>query len=334
MTAMPYSRQELGIALAGGHTYQELAQTVKLAEENGFASCWIAEDYYFGGAMATAGALAAMTSRIHIGIGVVNPFTRAPELTAMEAAAVDAISGGRFILAMGSSNKRWIEDQMKIPFVKPITAATEAVQMIKQLISTGELDFSGQVLSAQNVKLSFTPCRRDMPVYMGVKGERALRLAGAHADGVLVSFMCSAPYIKWARGVIDQGAKEAGRDPSEIKISAYMPLFIGDYQEGKRSLVNTLAYYVARTGDQPFMQQSGITPEEYLPIRELVDAGKDATHLVTDEMVEKFTLIGDADHCRARLQEYKEAGLDEPVFCEYEKVTARMQLEMAINHLF
>ena len=132
-----FTLAETGVAFPGGLSADVLMDTVRQAEADGFRSCWISEDYFNGGAMATAGALAAVTSRIELGVGVVNPYTRTPVLTAMEAAAVDAVSRGRFLLAMGSSNRRWIEEKMCIPFEKPITHVAESVEMIRTLIGTG-----------------------------------------------------------------------------------------------------------------------------------------------------------------------------------------------------
>ena len=216
-----YRLSDLGIAIAGGHTYQDTLNVVSTAEKMEYRSCWISEDYYYGGAMATAGAIAALTSKIQIGVGVINPYTRTPALCAMESAAVDMVSQGRFILTLGSSNHRWIEDQMGIPFKKPITRVVEAVQIIRSMLSTGKADFKGECYKNSGIVMNFTPYRKDMPVYMGVRGERALKLAGKYADGVLLSIMCSAPYVKYARHMIDEGAKEAGRDPKEIRLCGY-----------------------------------------------------------------------------------------------------------------
>lgn len=312
---------ETGVSFPGGLSADVLMSTVRQAEADGFRSCWISEDYFNGGAMATAGALAAVTNRIELGVGVVNPYTRTPVLTAMEAAAVDAIAQGRFMLAMGSSNRRWIEEKMCIPFQKPITHVAESVEMIRTLIGTGHLDFEGQCLRAHNVELDFTPFRRDMPVYMGVRGERALGLAGEHADGVLLSIMSAAPYVAWAREQVDKGAARAGRT-ERVQLASYIPLFVGDREEGRRAFANTLSFYLGRSAEQPFVQQSGALPQEIAPIAAKIAAGEDAADLITWELADRFAVIGSPEHCRERLAEYRAAGLDQPILCACDGVSA------------
>ncbi len=87
----------------------------RAAERAGFGSVWIIEDYFHPGAFALAGAAAVATERIGIGLGVVNPYTRHPALLAMETAALAGLAPGRIALGLGSSNRRWIEEQMDDP---------------------------------------------------------------------------------------------------------------------------------------------------------------------------------------------------------------------------
>lgn len=329
----PYEKQEYSVAIAGGHGYQDLLATAARAEETGLSTCWISEDYFYGGAMATAGALAALTKSIRIAVGVINPYTRHPALAAMEAAAVDLISGGRFQLAMGSSNKRWIEDKMGIPFQKPITAVSESVQIIREMLCGGKVDFDGQVFQVRDAELDFPPYRTDMPVFMGIRGTRALRLAGAVADGVLLSIMSTAPYVRYARQMIDEGAREAGRDPGEVKLSAYIPLYVGDTEEGRVRMASILSTYVAHSVDKPFVTESGLALETALKMRDTFFASGDAAALVTGDIADLFGVLGTAEHCRQRLQEYRDAGLDEPVLCEYGGVSAAQQMGMLVDSI-
>lgn len=319
---------DFGVAFPGGMPSGELLATVEQAERDGFSSCWISEDYYYGGAMATAGAIAALTERIGIGVGVVNPFTRSPEVIAMEAAAVDEIAKGRFQLAIGASNRRWIEEQMCIPFQKPRTRMTEAVRIISALIRGETVEFDGETLSAHQVRLDFRPYRRDMPVCMGVSGEKSLYQAGREADGVLLSIMSAAPYAAWARSVVDAGARAAGRD-KHIPISAYVPLFVGDPEEGRRAFASTIAHYVGVAAERAFIRQSGAGEEEVRPLAERFAAGLDGEDLVTPALADRFTVCGSPARCRERLEEYLDAGVDQVILCACGSVPAQRMMEFA-----
>lgn len=319
---------DLGVAFPGGMPSEELLATVKKAEADGFSTCWISEDYYYGGAMATAGAIAAVTSQIGIGVGVVNPFTRNPEVIAMEAAVVDAVSKGRFHLAVGASNRRWIEAQMGIPFQKPRIRMAESVRIISGLLRGETLDFDGETVSAHQVRLNFQTYRHDMPVYMGVSGERSLCQAGAVADGVLLSIMSSAPYAAWARQVVDKSAKAAGRE-KHIPIAVYAPLFLGTVEEARKAFAPTIAHYVGVAAKRAFIQQSGASEEEVRPLAERFAAGRGGEDLVTRELAERFTICGSAARCRERLEEYWDAGVDQVILCACDGISAQQMMEFA-----
>ena len=208
----PYN---LGFGFYGGHDCDTIMKLVKASEEKEFSSVWIAEDYFYGGAFSTAAACAVQTSKIQIGIGVINPFTRHPVLSAMESASLDALSKGRILLGLGASNKRWMEDMAGIPFKKPIQATKECAIIIKELLGKGHIQFEGEIFKTGDVELDFKPYRKDLPIYLGVKGPNALRIAGQIADGVLLSTMTSLPYVAYAKKHIKEGAESVGRDPAK-----------------------------------------------------------------------------------------------------------------------
>ena len=290
---------------------------VKASEDNDFASVWIAEDYFYGGAFSTAAACAVQTSKIQIGIGVINPFTRHPVLSAMESASLDAISKGRIILGLGGSNKRWMEDMAGIPFKKPIQSTKECAMIIKELIGKGHVKFDGEIFKTGDVELDFVPYRKDLPVYLGVKGPKALHIAGQIADGVLLSTMTSLPYVAYAKEHIAAGAKEAGRDPSEIKISAYFPMHVDkDSKKAKQAVKEVVAKFIGIHGVHPILTCTGMTEEQIMPFKEGVMKGKFATELVTDELVDLLAIAGDPDECKAKLKALNEAGVDNPVAFE------------------
>ncbi len=129
-----------GAGLLGESDILSMAESARAAEELGYSTCWIAEDYFCGGAFSIAAACAESTRRIRIGIGVLNPFTRHPALIGMEAASLDALSGGRALMGLGASNALWIQEQMGIPFVKTIpslrVAADHAADIPRRALNT------------------------------------------------------------------------------------------------------------------------------------------------------------------------------------------------------
>src|ERR671939_1732457 len=107
----------LGIVLYHGiDGGPELKDYGRIAEEAGFDSLWVTERYFHEETFSLLGFLAAATRRIKLGVGVVNPYTRNPALLAMASATLDRLSGGRFLLGLGRSERSVMQDRMGIPY--------------------------------------------------------------------------------------------------------------------------------------------------------------------------------------------------------------------------
>src|SRR5688500_192855 len=162
----------LGLALMHHDTAVHAAAWARAAESAGLGSVWIIEDYFHPGAFALAGAAAAVTERIAVGLGVVNPYTRHPALLAMETAALAGIAPGRVVLGLGSSNRQWIEGQMAIPFKTPLNAVRERVAIVRRLLVGERVTLRGDSFSLDGVALESVPTQA-VPIFLGVKGPKA-----------------------------------------------------------------------------------------------------------------------------------------------------------------
>src|SRR5215470_16655353 len=185
----------LGVALIGAKAPSRCTEWARAAERAGLGSIWIIEDYFHPGAFTLAGAVATVTERITLGLGVVNPYTRHPAVLAMETAALTGAAPGRVVLGLGSSNRRWIEEQMGIPFETPLGDLRECVGILRALLAGERLDFRGQRFRLDGVVLDSAP-KEAVSILLGVKGPRALGVAGEIADGVLCSVLASPAHVR------------------------------------------------------------------------------------------------------------------------------------------
>lgn len=312
--------ENLGFGFLGDHTAEEMVELSVCAEYYGYSSVWLAEDYFYAGAFSLAATVAAKTNNVQIGLGVLNPFTRHPVLTAMESAALDKVSNGRAIIGLGSSNRLWMEKNLGIPFKKPLTSTKECAEIIKKLLRDKSLTYHGEVFNVEDVKLDFEPYREDMPVYLGVQGDKALFLAGQVADGLLISAGCTVEFISYAKKIIAEGARSVGRDPNEIKIAAYLVTYIGNTHEQAVNLMrNYTEHYVGMHGARPILTCAGFKAEEVQPFKDARMRGEKADLPITDEMVEKVTLTGTKEEVRKRVEEFIAAGVDYPICFEVGK---------------
>src|SRR5215471_14906809 len=143
----------LGVALMGRDLPARVRDWARAAERTGLGSAWIIEDYFHPGAYTLAAAAAAVAERMVIGLGVVNPYTRHPALVAMETAALAGIAPGRVVLGLGSSNRKWIEAQMAIPFKTPLRGLREGVGIVRRLLAGERVTYAGEVFSVHDTQL-------------------------------------------------------------------------------------------------------------------------------------------------------------------------------------
>lgn len=317
--------EELGLGLVRTSAPAKMGEWASMAEDLGYDSVWVAEDYFQGGAFSVATVCALATTRVKVGIGVVNPYTRHPALVAMETASLDILSQGRVTLGLGTGSPGWMR-QMGIDFTAPLSGLREGAQLVRRLLRGEEVTFKGRLFSLNRVRLEGPPYSRRVPIYLGVKGPKTLKLSGELlgevADGVHLSILTSVPYVRFAKEQIAEGMHKAAGDsnvkPDEIKIAAYLPIVVdrGETAQDRAALRSYIAKYIVLMGVQPILVEAGMTPECVEGFRKAARRGEDPAELVTDDLVETFGVVGPPEACVGRLQDYFRAGVNTVIACE------------------
>jgi 5,10-methylenetetrahydromethanopterin reductase len=313
----------LGVALRGHGLPGRITEWARAAERAGLGSLWVIEDYFLPGAYALAGAAAAVTEHIVIGLGVVNPYTRHPALVAMETAALAGIAPGRVVLGLGSSNRNWIEAQMAIPFKTPLRGLREGVEIVRCLLGGQRVTRAGEVFSVDDVALDAPP-PAPVPILLGVKGPRALALAAEVADGVHCSILASPAHVRRVR------ATTSSRARGDFQVIAYVPMAVSDDATQARAWMRPLvARALGALHGQSILEDAGLGAARTQPFRDALEAGRAAAELVTDDLMDAVAVAGTPAQCRAALARWAEAGLDAVVAV----VPAGADLTRQIEHL-
>ena len=310
----------------------ELKEYARQAEDTGFESLWVTERYFHEETFSLLGFLASSTSRIRLGVGVVNPFTRHPALLAMAAATMDRISGGRFILGLGRSDWPVIEGKMGIPHADSRSTLREGVDIVRRLLAGETVTSEGGRFNINGVRLGVAPVQARVPIYLAGIGPRALRMAGAVADGVLLNAYTSTRYVARAVEDVRQAAAQQGRAAGDVDVACMMVVRPTDDAPAMRA---GLKERVVRLLDEPhvgevLLEWSGFDPSILGPLRRSVklDGGESALRLVTDEMVDAFYLIGSEGRIRDRVEEYRDAGVTLPI------LLPRLEAFAEVTHMF
>ena len=308
----------LGIAVSGGPGPAEIVDCVRLAESLGYESAWVAEGHG-GDQFAILAAAAAQTSRIRLGTSITSVFVRTVPTIAMAAASVDDISGGRFILGIGSSHKVQVEAEHGVPYGKPLTRVRESVAAIRQLLRAGHASYAGETVHIGNFDLWFTPRRPEIPVYVSAVFPKMIALCGEVADGVMLTRSTLATAAR-VRQQLHDSARRAGRDPAGIVVSSLFPTVVAETREAALAELRPgLAFYA---GFFPrynrLMAEHGFAAEAAA----IADAWAKgdrmaAERAVSDALIDATSVAGTPEQCRARIEAYRQSGLDLPILSPY-----------------
>jgi 5,10-methylenetetrahydromethanopterin reductase len=327
------SPPSFGVGLFGAEAAARAVEWARAAEAAGIDSVWLVEDYFQHSAVALAGAAAAATSRATLGLGVVNPFTRHPALVAMEAATLAALAPGRVVLGLGTGVRRWIETQMRLPFEAPLGALREAVDVIQRLLRGERVTLKSSAFGLDDVALAYPPAAPAPPIVLGVKGPRALALAGEVADGVLCSVMSSPAHVTRVRETTGAARRGRGR-PGPFPVLAYTPIAVSaDGREARRWVRPLIARYCAHLHGQSIMRDAAVPEPVGAALRAAIGRGDDGADVVTDELVDTFAIAGTPDACRRAIDRWIRAGLTAPVAVTLPGTDVREQLRLMGDEL-
>ena len=303
----------IGVAFSGGLPPADIVECVKLADELGYESAWVAEGHG-GDQFAILAACAVKTRRIKLGTSISSVFVRSATTIGMAAATVDQLSGGRFVLGLGSSHKVQVEPEHGVPFIQPTQRLRETVDVVRALLRDGTVSYAGKVVAIERFELWFAPLRREIPIYISALFPTMLQIGGEIADGVLLTWPTTASGRRAAENVAI-GARRAGRDPSDVDVASLIPCYVAPDQhtafDGMRNAVAFYAGFFPRYNR--LLAEAGFA-EAVARVTEAFDAGdrEEAARRVPDELLAAISAAGTAEQCRAKVEDYRRSGIALP----------------------
>src|SRR5712692_1178224 len=229
------------------------------AERLGFHSIWTAEAYGSDGITPLTW-LAAKTERIHVGTAIMQMTARVPAMTAMTAATLDLLTGGRMLLGLGVSGPQVVEGWHGVPYGKPLARTREYVDIVRAILRREKpLEHHGEYYDipvrggsglGKPLKLIVHPLRPTIPIYLAAIGPKNVALAAEIADGWLPVFF-SPDRMDIFRASLDEGFARAGggKGLASFDIAPTVPVHIDDDLEVCRNAVKPLlALYIGGMG--------------------------------------------------------------------------------------
>jgi probable F420-dependent oxidoreductase len=295
-----------------GHTLAELAEAARRAELAGAEVIWVPEMHR--SAMGGAAAIAGATRTAAVGTAIALAFTRSPMITALEALDLDELSGGRFILGLGTGVQRLNEDWHNARFGKPVPHLREVVRNIRRFwkaCTTGEqidLDGEWEPMHLRGYTRPFPLTRTEIPIYLAAMGPALTRLAGRIGDGWISHELCSPQYLQGRiLPELEAGltARGRARDELDVVVSACCSVD-RDPVTARRRAAGLVGFYASVRTYADFFAFHGLG-EQQQQVVEAFRSGRGADHLghlVTDDMVAALTLSGDPDQVSEAIAAY------------------------------
>ena len=301
---------EFGFTIKPDHSIERTVALARQAEAAGFAYGWLFDSHVlWRDPYPLLTLMAQATTSLRLGTCVTNPATREPSVTASALAVLQELSGGRFDLGIGRG-----DSARRVLGKAPTTMAMleEAVHVIRALAEGRPVEYEGATL-----QLTWSAGQR-LPVWVAGYGPVALKMTGRIADGAMLQ-IADPDLIRWFVQQVRDSAREAGRDEHAVKIMAAAPAHVGDLADARdrvrwfpalvgNHVVDLVNKYQGELPDALTHYVRGREGYDYLHHAEV---GSSNAAFVTDDIVDRFGLVGDAQAHVAKLRVLADAGVDQ-----------------------
>ncbi|MFF3764184.1 LLM class F420-dependent oxidoreductase [Streptomyces sp. NPDC001922] len=293
------------------------------ADKLGYSVCWAAEAYG-SDAPTVLSWVAAQTERIDVGSAIFQIPARTPAMTAMTAATLDSLSGGRFRLGLGVSGPQVSEGWYGVKFDKPLARTREYVEIVRKAMSRERLTHEGEHWTlplpggpGKPIKLTVHPVRDEIPLYIAAIGPKNLEQTGEIADGALVIFFAPEHAEETTLRSLRAGREKAGKTMDGFDVVPTVPLALGDdvqaladqfrpytalYVGGMGSAKQN--FYNKLAGRMGYEKEAAEIQEKYLS-----GDKQGAAAAVPHQLIDSTTLLGSVDRIAERMQAYAAAGV-------------------------
>ncbi len=312
--------KRVALYLQDAHPLEDCIRYAKYAEEKGFEAVWQAESRLVRDAIVPMAAYAAVTSRIKIGSGVINNWTRNIGLLAATFLTLDDLAPDRILCGIGA----WWDPLAKnvgIERRRMLLAMRETVDLFRRLLRLENVSFNGEFHHVTGIELDIVHGRREprnVPVFIGATGEKMLQLTGEIADGCLLNYCVPPSYNDRAMELLEAGARKAGRTLDAIDRPQLIVCSVDhDRDRAIAAAKQLITQYLAQ---QPHIAKaSGVSHETVEKIQSILGwpATKDqiqkAMQYVPDELILEITATGTPEEAKTRVKEYITRGCTCPV---------------------
>jgi 5,10-methylenetetrahydromethanopterin reductase len=314
------SPDRVALYLQDAHSLQDGIRYARYAESKGFEAVWQAESRLVRDAIVPMAAFAATTTKLKVGSGVINNWTRNIGLLAATFLTLDDLAPNRIICGIGA----WWDPLAKNVGVerrKPLLAMRETIEVMRRLLRMENVTFHGEFHHVTGIELDVVHGRREprhVPIYIGATGDQMMELTGEIADGAVLNYCVPLEYNDKALELLDKGAKRAGRRVEDLDRPQLVVCAVdSDRKKAIEAAKVLLTQYLAQ---QPHIAKaSGVSEDIVKKVQSILgwpatlEQVHQAMQYVPDEFVLKISATGTPDEARAKVREYIKRGCTCPI---------------------
>ncbi len=312
--------ERVALYLQDSHDLRDGMDYARYAEEKGFEAVWQAESRLVRDAIVPMAAYAAVTTKLKVGSGVINNWTRNIGLLAATFLTLDDLAPNRIICGIGA----WWDPLAKnvgIERRKPLLAMRETVEVMRRLLNMERVTFHGEFHHVDGIELDVVHGRREprnVPIMIGATGDLMMEMTGEIADGCVMNYCVAPEYNDRALELLEKGANKAGRKIEDIDRPQLIVCSVDeDHDKAIEYTKELLCQYLAQ---QPHIAKASNVSQEVISniqatlgwpaTKEQINKAK---HFVPDELVHKITASGTPAEARAKVAEYTKRGCTCPI---------------------
>ena len=327
----------------------ELIALAQEAERLDYDSAWAAEAWGTD-TVTVLSWLAASTTRLKVGAAIMQIPARTPAATGMTAATLDLMSGGRFLLGLGTSGPQVVEGWHGEAWGKPLGKTREYVEIVRRVLRRETVEHHGEHYDIPHtgpdatgfgipLKLMMRPLRAEIPIYLAAMGPKNIALAGEIADGWLPFLLSPERFREVLLPSLEEGLRRAGKTLDGFDIAAtHVPLIVSDDLEAAREVVRpVIALYVGGMGAHGRNFYNSLVSRygyeaEAATIQDLYLDGKkrEAAAAVPDSLVDEVALLGPRERIADRLEAWNECGVTTIMVRAHEPASLRVLAELVL----
>lgn len=295
-----------GFSLGSLLSVEEILDCVKVLNGRSTDSIWIPETWGMD-CCSVLSQVASIANKPKLGSSIINIYSRSPALTAMSAVTLDVLSGGRFMLGLGTSSKPIVEDWHGVEFTKPLERMREYVDITRLVMSGGKISYDGKFFHLKNFGLLIKPTRTRIPIYLAAINRKMVELTWEIADGVIF-------YLRPLHELKTTIEKMQSRRKIDVACQL-ITCVSNDSEKAITRAKQTIAFYVSVGAIyRQFLASNGFKKETDAIFEEYQKIGLSGNHVfVTDDMVNSLAICGTPEDIRQKTMQFIESGIDLPI---------------------